>query len=71
MHLSIYVKKKKKRKKKKEKEQDKMQSQLPNCLSITIILKMKYDKTLSIEKLNLPRQITSRTLGASKNLIKH
>jgi len=48
-----------------------MQSQLPNCLSITIILKTKYDKTLSIQKLSLPRQITSRTLGASKNLIKH
>jgi hypothetical protein len=48
-----------------------MQSQPPNCLSITIILKTKSNKTLGIEKLSLRRQITSRTLGASKNLIKH
>jgi CRISPR/Cas system-associated protein endoribonuclease Cas2 len=70
MHLSIYLKIKKK-KKKEQKEITKMQSQLPNCLSIIIILKTKSDKTLGIDKLSLPRQITSKTLGGSKNLIKH
>lgn len=70
MHLSIYVKKRKERKNKKKKI-TKMQSQLPNCLSITIIPKTKSDKTLGIEKLSLPRQITSKILGGSKNLIKH
>jgi hypothetical protein len=59
------------KKKKKTQEITKMQSQPPNCLSITIILKTKSNKTLGIEKLSLRRQITSRTLGASKNLIKH
>jgi hypothetical protein len=71
MHLSIYLKIKKKKKKKEQKEITKMQSQLPNCLSIIIILKTKSDKTLGIDKLSLPRQITSKTLGGSKNLIKH
>jgi len=48
-----------------------MQSQLPNCLSITIILKTKSNKTLGIEKLSHPHHVTSKTLGESKNLIKH